>query len=561
MNFKELTIISPLLRAVAEAGYTQPSPIQQKAIPPVLAGRDLLGCAQTGTGKTAAFALPILQLLTAKAPRRAKAIRTLVLTPTRELALQIEESFELYGKHLPLRSTVIFGGVSQGPQVAALRKGVDILVATPGRLNDLVGQGHIKLDAVEVFVLDEADRMLDMGFVQDVKRVIRQLPEKRQTLLFSATMPPEIVALADSLLHKPVKVFVTPASTTVEKIEQSLYKVDKTNKRHLLAQLLRAPDVTSALVFTRTKHGADRVVRELSRSGIRGMAIHGNKSQGARQNALGQFKDGKIQVLVATDIAARGIDINELSHVFNYDLPNIPETYVHRIGRTGRAGHGGIAVSFCCFDELEYLQDIEKLIGFAIPEVKGHDWPMEIFESTAKQPRNNQQKKASAPAAAAPQQSGEKQNKKRRKRGGDKQVAQPAGGRPKAPQKGGQGARGKAPAQNPYENRTGGQAIITKTPVWGSGMPVPPPKGEEDMTKKNNRKRKSRGGQNKKRQPENLPRQDKPQQEKAPELPKNANGVFDFSEAELAEDKALKVISRGSTETKYANFEDFLKDH
>ena len=349
-TFEDLSLIQPLQQAVADANYTTPSPIQEKAIPPVLSGRDLLACAQTGTGKTAAFALPILQLLKARPPRQKKAIRTLILTPTRELALQIQESFETYGKYLSLHSTVIFGGVGQAPQVEALRRGVDILVATPGRLNDLIGQGHIKLENVEIFVLDEADRMLDMGFVNDVKKVIRYLPKKRQTLLFSATMPDEIVELADSLLYKPSKVFVTPVSSTVESIDQSLYKVDKKNKRYLLAKLLSAPDVGSALVFTRTKHGADRVVRELSRAGIRAVAIHGNKSQGARQSALGQFKDGKVKVLVATDIAARGIDISELSHVFNYDLPNVPETYVHRIGRTGRAGRGGTAVSFCCFD-------------------------------------------------------------------------------------------------------------------------------------------------------------------------------------------------------------------
>ena len=352
MKFSDLNLIPPILKAAAEAGYEEPSPIQQKAIPPVLAGRDLLGCAQTGTGKTAAFAMPILQRLAATpAPSGGRPIRALILTPTRELALQIDESFAAYGRHMRLAHCVIFGGVNQNPQVARLKKGVDILTATPGRLNDLIGQGYIDLKNVEIFVLDEADRMLDMGFVHDVKRVLACLPGQKQTLLFSATMPREIEELADGLLHGPEKVMVAPPATTVERIEQSVYFVDKGNKRHLLAQLLQKPEVTSALVFTRTKHGADRVVRELARASIGAMAIHGNKSQNARQDALGRFKDGRIRVLVATDIAARGIDVSGLSHVFNYDLPNIPETYVHRIGRTGRAGHAGVAVSFCDFEE------------------------------------------------------------------------------------------------------------------------------------------------------------------------------------------------------------------
>lgn len=587
MNFEQLTLIPPLLRAVAGAGYTQPSPIQEKAIPPVLAGRDLLGCAQTGTGKTAAFALPILQLLTAKAPRREKAIRALILTPTRELALQIQESFEMYGKYLPLRSAVIFGGVGQGPQVAALRKGVDVLVATPGRLNDLIQQGFIKLDAIEIFVLDEADRMLDMGFVQDVKKIIRLLPQQRQTLLFSATMPGEIISLADSLLQKPVKVFVTPASTTVEKIQQSLYKVDKGNKRYLLAHLLKEPGVASALVFTRTKHGADRVVRELGRDGIRALAIHGNKSQGARQNALAQFKEGKIKVLVATDIAARGIDINELSHVFNYDLPNIPETYVHRIGRTGRAGNGGIAISFCNFDELEYLQEIEKLIGFSIPEVKTHAWPMEIFEKTVKQPKGQKQAQTAQNAKPMGKKQGSPKNTPKEKAPAlepqkphtankPKGKAQ-AGAKPPAAEKAAKkeaglaspvGQRrgpvsrknGSAPF-NPYENRTGGRAIITKKPIWGSSMQEAPLKGEDEMARNNNRRRKNRDAQNKNQRPaEPLPPA-KPKAEKPAELPQNEKGVYDFSEHELAEDNGIQVISRGNGETKYANFEDFLKNH
>ena len=380
MQFRELGLCAPILRAAAEAGYTQPSPIQEKAIGPVLAGRDVLGCAQTGTGKTAAFAMPILHRLAQGGARGY--IRALVLTPTRELALQIDESFAAYGRHLPLRHLVVFGGVGQGPQVAALQKGVDILTATPGRLNDLAGQGYIDLSRLEVFVLDEADRMLDMGFVHDVKRVVARLPQKRQTLLFSATMPAEIRTLAQSLLRSPVYAQAAPPATTVEAIDQCVCFVDKGNKKHLLARLLRAPQVESALVFTRTKHGANRVVKELAAAGIEAMAIHGNKSQTARQQALGRFKAGELRVLVATDIAARGIDVSGLSHVFNYDLPNVPETYVHRIGRTGRAGKSGCAVSFCCEDELPYLADIEKLIKRAIP-VRAHAWPAQ-FDTPAR---------------------------------------------------------------------------------------------------------------------------------------------------------------------------------
>jgi ATP-dependent RNA helicase RhlE len=381
MHFSEMNLIEPLLHAVDEAGYTEPTPIQEQTIKYVLDGDDVLGCAQTGTGKTAAFALPILQNLSKES--RSGRIRSLILTPTRELAIQNYDSFVLYGKYLKLRCGVIFGGVGQGPQEDMLRGGIDILVATPGRLNDLIGQGLIKLDGIEIFVLDEADRMLDMGFIHDVKRVLEKLPKHRQTLMFSATMPPEIEKLADSMLHRPKTVKVDPVTSTVEAIDQCVYFVDKGNKKHLLAKVLRQDDLHSALVFTRTKHGADKVVKELDREGIEALAIHGNKSQRARQNALNSFKDGQIWVLVATDIAARGIDINELSHVINYDIPNEPETYIHRIGRTGRAGHAGSAVSFCCYDELEYLQDIEKLTGEKIP-VKESEWPMVILEKTEK---------------------------------------------------------------------------------------------------------------------------------------------------------------------------------
>ena len=359
MTFNELNLSAPVLRAVAQAGYESPSPIQAAAIPPVLAGRDLMGCAQTGTGKTAAFALPMLDRLTASAPRKKGAIRALILTPTRELALQIGESFEAYGKYLTLRSTVIFGGVGQAPQVAALKKGVDILIACPGRLNDLVGQGLLDLSNIEIFVLDEADRMLDMGFVHDVKKVIAKLPRQRQNLMFSATMPK-----------------VDPVSSTVDRIQQSLYFVEKGNKKFLLPWLIKnlKPEVVNALVFSRTKHGADKIAKDLNKQGIPAAAIHGNKSQTARVTALEDFKAGKTRVLVATDIAARGIDISELSHVFNYDLPEVPETYVHRIGRTARAGADGTAVSFCAPEEKEYLAGIEKLNRRQIPVVSGHPW-------------------------------------------------------------------------------------------------------------------------------------------------------------------------------------------
>ena len=388
MIFQELNLLPQLLQAVEELGYVQPSPIQAQAIPPVLKGKDLIGCAQTGTGKTAAFAIPILQRLHGHVSKRHTPIRALVLTPTRELALQIKESFDQYGKYLELRHTVIFGGVGQAPQVEALQKGVDILVATPGRLNDLCNQGHIDLSGIEAFVLDEADRMLDMGFIHDVRKVIARLPEKRQTLLFSATMPQEIADLSRTILKNPVRVEVTPQSSTVDAIEQRLYKVDKGNKKLLLQEVLKDESLDSVLVFTNTKHGADRVVKELGRAGIAAMAIHGNKGQTARIRALESFKSGAIRVLVATDIAARGIDVNELAAVVNYELPNVPETYVHRIGRTGRAGRGGVAVSFCNFDELAYLKDIEKLTKKKVPVVEDHPWPMEIFEATPKKQRD-----------------------------------------------------------------------------------------------------------------------------------------------------------------------------
>lgn len=365
MKFEQLNVITPILKALKSEGYTAPTPIQEQAIPVILEGRDVVGCAQTGTGKTAAFSVPILQTIYKSKTnlRELRAIKALVLTPTRELAVQIGECLAAYGRHTGLKHAVIFGGVSQVPQTNILRAGVDILVATPGRLLDLMNQKYIRLDRVEIFVLDEADRMLDMGFAHDMKKIIARLPQKRQTLLFSATMPPEISELADDILTDPVRLAVTPISSAVEIIKQSVYFVDQRDKTAALINLLRDDEVDSALVFTRTKHGADKVAKALVNAGIPAQAIHGNKSQQARQSALNSFKAKHTRVLIATDIASRGIDVPELSHVINFDLPNVPETYVHRIGRTGRAGLGGMAVSFCDREERKYLRDIQALIS------------------------------------------------------------------------------------------------------------------------------------------------------------------------------------------------------
>jgi ATP-dependent RNA helicase RhlE len=408
MSFEKLSLIEPILKALKTEGYTTPTPIQEQAIPILLQRKDLLGCAQTGTGKTAAFAIPILQLLHQdelfkKAP---SGIKTLILTPTRELAIQIGESFAAYGRHLKLSHTVIFGGVSQKSQTDALRAGVDILIATPGRLLDLMNQRYIKLDQIKIFVLDEADRMLDMGFIHDVKKIIAKLPAKRQTLFFSATMPKEISSLANSILTNPVRVEVTPVSSTANTIKQSLYFVDKKDKKSLLLHLLKDSSIVTALVFTRTKHGADKVTKELARVGIKAEAIHGNKSQNARQRALSNFKSQHTRVLVATDIAARGIDVDDLSTVINYELPNIPETYVHRIGRTGRAGATGSSLSFCDAEEKEFLKDIQKLIGKSIP-VADHPFPMDpnsVYIPKPKEgnPFNRSRRPDSAPRSTAP---------------------------------------------------------------------------------------------------------------------------------------------------------------
>jgi len=392
MPFKSLEIIEPILQSLIEEGYSIPTPIQSQAIPIVLNGKDLLGCAQTGTGKTAAFAIPIIQLLSnSQSYDRRKKIRSLILTPTRELAIQIGESFKNYGRHTKLAYTVIFGGVNQFSQTQALQKGVDILVATPGRLLDLMNQGFISLKDIEIFVLDEADCMLDMGFIHDVKKILAALPRSRQSLFFSATMPPEIVKLADTICKNPSKVTITPGQPTVDIIEQFVYFVDKGNKSALLIDLLGNEKIRSALVFTRTKHGADKVVKDLLRHNIKAEAIHGNKAQNARQRALANFKDQTTRILVATDIAARGIDVDEMEFVFNYELPNISETYVHRIGRTGRAGAEGTAYSFCDAEEKAYLKDIEKLIRKRIPVIENHPYPL-IDHHPVKAPKQQQQR-------------------------------------------------------------------------------------------------------------------------------------------------------------------------
>ncbi len=444
MRFEQMNLIRPILRSIREVGYTEPTPIQEKTVPPVLRGRDVLGCAQTGTGKTAAFALPILQRI-ARAEdfdeNGDRPIRALILTPTRELALQIHENFVQYGKYLPLRCAVIFGGVNQNPQVEQLRAGVDILVATPGRLNDLIGQGYISLRDIRIFVLDEADRMLDMGFIHDVRKVMTKLPIERQTLLFSATMPPQVEEIAAQLLTDPVDIKISPVTSTVDSVEQSVYFLDKQNKTELLLYLLNGHGVSSALVFTRTKHGADAVARKLTKNGVKAMAIHGDKSQSARVTALNRFKSGEIDVLVATDIAARGIDIVELPTVINYNVPEDPETYIHRIGRTGRAGMEGVAITFCCSDELESFRDIEKLIHKTVSE-RQCEWSVADMQPTKPEPKQQtprqnrrveQEKQNNKPAEkSAPKQSNKpveksapKQNNKPAEKSAPKQGNKP----------------------------------------------------------------------------------------------------------------------------------------
>ena len=565
MNFSELKLTRPLLKAVEEQGYKTPSPIQAKAIPPVLAGHDLLGCAQTGTGKTAAFALPILQRLAASHPSH-KGVRALILTPTRELALQIDECFANYGRYLNVSHCVVFGGVGQQPQVDALRRGADVLTACPGRLNDLIGQGHVDLSRLEIFVLDEADRMLDMGFVNDVKKVIRHLPAQRQNLLFSATMPKEIEQLANSILKKPVTVKVDPVSSTVERIEQSLYFVNRPDKKRLLAKLLADPAVTSALVFSRTKHGANAIATFLNKQGIGAAAIHGNKSQSARVAALDSFKAGKIRALVATDIAARGIDINELSHVFNFDLPEVPETYVHRIGRTGRAGAEGVAISFCSPEEKEYLAGIEKLNRKKIPVLELPDLgerpepavparpaPRPERQKAKPEQRVEKPKKEQKQAEKAPENqqevsiveekntqagqplSASAKRRRRRRRAAGKAAEAAAQENAKREE------RGERPERNernerPTEKQAAKQAPSNREKAQsGRGQQKNAARPEQKQSQRN-----SGRGQQKPARAEKQPRQTAPVKD---------------------EDPGLLLISRKPPAQKFASFEEYMKSH
>ena len=435
MTFEELKLQDSLLSAVKAEGYSTPTPIQAQAIPHVLIGKDVLACAQTGTGKTAAFALPILQRLGTPLAQN-RPVRCLVLTPTRELATQIGESFATYGRNTALRHTVVFGGVSQAAQVSALRRGVDVLVATPGRLLDLMKQRLVAFQGLEILVLDEADRMLDMGFIHDVKRIIAAIPKKRQTLFFSATMPPEIQDLSRNILVDPVRIEVTPVATTAETVDQRIYFVEKSQKKSLLVHLLADAALKLTLVFTRTKSGANRITRQLQEAGIGADVIHGNKSQNARERALESFKDGEIRVLVATDIAARGIDVEGITHVINFDLPNIPESYVHRIGRTGRAGAAGIAISFCDSEERAYLRDIERTIRRSVPVVEGHPFPMGSGRSAPSQDQDRSSRPQQRHHQQRPQ---NQQHAQSRGRGGpSRPAARPAlapaqGGAPAVP--------------------------------------------------------------------------------------------------------------------------------
>ena len=584
MNFSELSLTRPLLRAVEEQGYTQPSPIQAKAIPPVLEGRDLLGCAQTGTGKTAAFALPMLQLLAARRPARSQ-VRALVLTPTRELALQIGESFAQLGKYTSIRHTVVFGGVGQGPQAAAMAKGVDVLIACPGRLNDLIGQGLADLSGVEIFVLDEADRMLDMGFVHDVKRVMAKLPAQRQNLMFSATMPKEIEQLADSFLHRPVTIKVDPPSSTVDRIEQTLYPVCKADKRRLLVWLLNEGGVPGALVFSRTKHGADRIAKDLTRAGVSAAAIHGNKSQSARVAALEGFKNGSTRVLVATDIAARGIDINELSHVINFDLPEVPETYVHRIGRTARAGKSGVAISFCCPEEQEYLAGIEKLIRKKLTRVTDHP-----FIAAANEPAPPPAPRPPRGARLRPQAPAAQTQRNEEPIVEEKKPSQPQPAQGKANQ--GQPAQGEALSASAKRRRRRHRAAAAAQQPAQQGQnqaPQQAAKGQKAAQPQQKRgqqpqrqQKPTQPQQQKKAQPQRSAKQNaqkgqqapqRPERETAPraqraaaqppkaERPQPAQRPARSRGKKAEEDPGLLLISRCPPAQKFASFEEYIQSH
>lgn len=614
MTFEELNLSAPVLRAVREAGYTVPSPIQAAAIPPVLAGRDLMGCAQTGTGKTAAFGLPMLDRLAAAKPKKPGAVRALILTPTRELALQIGESFAAYGKYLPLRSTVIFGGVGQAPQVQALRSGVEILVACPGRLNDLIGQGHVDLSGVEIFVLDEADRMLDMGFVHDVKKVIAKLPPRRQNLMFSATMPAEIEQLAAGILHDPAFVKVDPVSSTVDRIRQSLYYVEKGNKKLLLPWLiqnLNDPPVTNALVFSRTKHGADKIARDLVRQGIPAAAIHGNKSQSARVAALEGFKAGKTRVLVATDIAARGIDISELAYVFNYDLPEVAETYVHRIGRTARAGAEGAAVSFCAPEEQEYLAGIEKLNRRKLPVVSGHPWdgapaparvlnrpsqtakaeptasprgadqtaaqPVQKLSARAKQPRKEESESMANNKEKRPAPAGAESRRPRRPRREGQAPAQGSNAQPKfdphfvsapeatplrplkkqpAPQ---QAAKPQQPAKQPAQSQKQAQPKAEQPAKQSKGQApaARKPAAEKAQPLRTENRRRGNPRPAEKAQPQS----EQPRRTRAPQPEQPPRSARRSRAPQREEDPGLVLISRRPPQQKFTSFEEYMNAH
>ena len=614
MTFEELNLSAPVLRAVREAGYTVPSPIQAAAIPPVLAGRDLMGCAQTGTGKTAAFGLPMLDRLAAAKPKKPGAVRALILTPTRELALQIGESFAAYGKYLPLRSTVIFGGVGQAPQVQALRSGVEILVACPGRLNDLIGQGHVDLAGVEIFVLDEADRMLDMGFVHDVKKVIAKLPPRRQNLMFSATMPAEIEQLAAGILHDPAFVKVDPVSSTVDRIRQSLYYVEKGNKKLLLPWLiqnLNDPPVTNALVFSRTKHGADKIARDLVRQGIPAAAIHGNKSQSARVAALEGFKAGKTRVLVATDIAARGIDISELAYVFNYDLPEVAETYVHRIGRTARAGAEGAAVSFCAPEEQEYLAGIEKLNRRKLPVVSGHPWdgapaparvlnrpsqtakaeptasprgadqtaaqPVQKLSARAKQPRKEESESMANNKEKRPAPAGAESRRPRRPRREGQAPARGSNAQPKfdphfvsapeatplrplkkqpAPQ---QAAKPQQPAKQPAQSQKQAQPKAEQPAKQSKGQApaARKPAAEKAQPPRTENRRRGNPRPAEKAQPQS----EQPRRTRAPQPEQPPRSARRSRAPQREEDPGLVLISRRPPQQKFTSFEEYMNAH
>ncbi len=543
-TFNDLGLIEPILKALQEEGYTHPTPIQAQAIPHLVKGRDLLGCAQTGTGKTAAFAIPILQELHAKGPQTKRAIRTLILTPTRELAIQIGESFAAYGRNLEIRHTVIFGGVGQKPQTDALHRGVDIVVATPGRLLDLMQQGFVHLNGLEIFVLDEADRMLDMGFIHDVKKVIAKLPAKRQTLFFSATMPTEIARLANSILTDPIKVEVAPVSSTADTIDQHLFYVDRTDKNKLLVHLLQGDAIREALIFTRTKHGANKVVKVLEQAGIGAEAIHGNKSQTARQNALKNFKEGKIRALVATDIAARGIDIDGLTHVINFDIPNIPETYVHRIGRTGRAGASGRALSFCDHEEKAFLRDITRLIKRDIPEVKDHPFVMTGGPKKA-EPEVREPRQPRGPGRGGQQRTQGQRPASGQRRDGERNSA------PRAPREGSgrEGNRDRQPREQRPQQARGDrpQQPRQDRPSAPRGDRPAAPRGDrpqQQQSQRNDRPAQPRDGR------------DRQRNERAPQEQRAADGKTDYAALtkELFGEESTSTAKQEQTEKKSKGF-------